>query len=86
MRKPQRRDHTSLSGGLEGGDWNLYTKVGAELQNSSGGSQIPMTTTELLQHKASYRDDLLCLGFVRTQGNKILNENKGKKQTPLVEV
>jgi hypothetical protein len=41
-----------------------------------------MTTTELLQHKASSRDDLLCLGFVRTQGNKILNENKGKTKPP----
>jgi hypothetical protein len=84
MRKPRRRDHASLSGGLEGDDWNLYTKVGAELQNRRLPN--PNDDHRAFTKKASSRDDLLCLGFVRTQGNKILNENKGEKQTPLVEV
>jgi hypothetical protein len=45
--KPQRRAHAPLSGGLEGIDQNLYTKVGAI---STTQLQDPNNTTKLLQH------------------------------------
>jgi hypothetical protein len=69
--KPQRRAHAPLSGGLEGGDQNLYAKSWVYLYNLIGGSQQ--------HHKAlttpwiSFWGDFFQIGFYEAKSNKFLN-------------
>jgi hypothetical protein len=81
VNKPQRLDQAPLSGGLEGGNQNFYTKHGATPQLNLG---LPTCPRSSYNSKTSSKDNLFHLGHGSTPKSSNIHKGWWGNQVSLV--